>query len=323
MGKTVLQRFFAVSPVSLLFLLMFSASATAYDLPAVNLGFTSFLDGGPPAGPGLYFTQYLQYYHADKFKDARGHDLPLPDPNLDAYISLTQFIYQSDQAVPFTFGGKWGVDVIIPIVGVDVSYGAPGPFPESNGGGVGDVLVGPFLQWGPVMGKNGPVFMNRIELQATFPTGRYDRNKEINPGSNCFTFNPYWAGTLFLTPEWTVSTRFHYLWTSENDEPNRGFAPASTTQAGQAIHLNYATEYEVIPKMLRLGVNGYYLKQITDTQADGRDVPDRREQVFAIGPGILFSFSQNDHLFFNAYFEMEAENRTQGNRFNLRWVHHF
>jgi hypothetical protein len=323
MGMTFLCRYLAVSLVSLLFMLTLRPAAMAYDLPAVNLGFTSFLDGAPPAGPGLYFTQYLQYYHSDKFKDGKGHDLPLPKPDLNAYISLTQFIYQSNQAVPFTFGGKWGVDVIIPVVGVDASYGVPGPFPESNGAGLGDVLVGPYLQWDPIMGKDGPIFMNRVEFQATFPTGRYDRNKEINPGSNCFTFNPYWVGTLFLTPKWTVSTRVHYLWTSENDEPNRGFAPAGTTQAGQAIHLNYATEYEVIPKMLRLGVNGYYLKQITDTQADGRDIPDRREQVFAIGPGVLFSFSQNDHLFFNAYFEMEAENRTEGDRFNLRWVHHF
>ncbi|HEX2769847.1 MAG TPA: hypothetical protein VHN12_11270, partial [Geobacteraceae bacterium] len=62
------------------------STARAYDLPPVNLGFTTFLDGGPPAGPGLYFTQYFQYYNADKFKDNKGHDLPFSGPDLNAFI---------------------------------------------------------------------------------------------------------------------------------------------------------------------------------------------------------------------------------------------
>jgi anthranilate 1,2-dioxygenase (deaminating, decarboxylating) large subunit len=283
----------------------------AYDLPPVNLGFTSFLDGGPPAGPGFYFQQYFQYYNSDTFKDKDGKTnlfpkSAFPNPNLNAYVGLSQFLYQSNQ--PVLFGGKWGLDLIVPVVGFDLT-GVP---LEENDPGIGDLLVGPYIQWDPVMGSNGPVFMHRIELQATFPTGRYDKNKALNPGSNFYTFNPYWAGTFFLSPQWTASARIHYLWNSVNDD--------TKTQAGQAIHLNYATDYELIPHMLRAGVNGYYLKQITDTK--NPSVPGR-EQVFAIGPGLLFSFSQNNHLFFNAFFEMAAENRTQGNRFNFRWTHHF
>jgi hypothetical protein len=293
-------------------------TARGYDLPfGLNLGFTSFLDGGPPAGPGLYFTQYFMYLHSDSFKDKDGENIPFPDPEVNAYVSLSQFIYQSDQKIPYTFGGKWGLDVIIPIVGIDLS-GAP-PLSE-NDGGFGDILVGPFIQWDPIMGKNGPIFMHRVEFQTTFPTGQYNSDKDLNPGSNTFTFNPYWAGTLFITPKWTATTRFHYLWCSENDRPGGGL---KTKQAGQAIHFNYASEYEVIPKMLRLGVNGYYLKQLADTEVNGKRQSGTREQVFAIGPGLLFSFSQNNHLFFNAYFEMAAENRPQANRYNLRWVHHF
>ncbi len=307
-------------------LCLFSAglpSARAYDLPSVNLGFTSFLDGGPPSGPGLYFSQYLQYIRGDRLTNRNGDDL-LPsfaDEELNVFVSLSQLIYQSNQCL--LLGGKWGLDLIVPIVGTDLSYGRSGPFPQDNGAGLGDVLVGPFLQWDPIMGSGGPLFMHRIELQMIFPTGKYSSDREVNPGSNFFSFNPYWAATLFLTPRWELSTRIHYLWNAENGDPNRAFLGADDSRAGQAIHLNFASSYEIIEKKLRAGLNGYYLKQITDTEVDGNDLSGSREQVLGIGPGLVFHFSKDTHFFVNAYFETLAENRPEGQRFNFRLVHHF
>lgn len=204
--------------------LLITSSVTAYDQPAVNLGFTSFLDGGPPAGPGFYFTEYLQYYTADNLAD-----LGIPNPEVNVTVSLNQFIYQSNQ--PLLLGGKWGLDVIVPIVGFDST-----PLP-ANSTGLGDILVGPYLQWDPIMGKNGPVFMQRIELQATFPTGRYSNSKALNPGSNLFSFNAYWAATYFATPKLTASWRLHYLWNAKNDDPFVGSGAGESQAASPTWQL--------------------------------------------------------------------------------------
>ena len=307
-----------ISLCALFLVVTLSPSASALDLPSVNLGFTSFMDGGPPAGPGYYFTQYIQYWTSDEFKDPDG-DALFPsgtDEELTAWISLSQFIYQSNQAI--LLGGKWGLDVIIPLVSLEMDYGTPNG-PPDNGSGFGDVLIGPYIQWDPVMGKNGPVFMHRVELQMIFPTGKYDAGK-INPGSNFFSFNPYWAGTIFITPRLTASTRLHYLWNGENDDPG---GSANDYRAGQAFHANFAMDYEVLPKQLRLGINGYYLKQVTDSEINSTGVSNSREQVLGIGPGLLWHISGDSHLFFNAYFESQAEMRPEGTRINVRYVHHF
>lgn len=284
-------------------LLLSPFTALAFDQPSVNLGFTSFVDGGPPAGPGIYFAEYLQYYTADKLADGP------PNAEVDAVVSLNQLIYQSDQ--PLLFGGKWGLDVILPIVSLDSSH----PAVPDNGTGLGDLLVGPYLQWDPIMGAQGPLMLNRVELQLILPTGKYDQTKALNPGSNFFSFNPYWAATVFLGPKVTASWRLHYLYNAENDDTKH--------KAGQAVHGNFAASYEVLPKQLRVGVNGYFFEQITDSENSGVAIPGVKESVFAIGPGALYSFSQDTHLFANAYFETGAEYRPEGQKYLLRLVHHF
>ena len=295
--------------------LVLPTAGWSYDQPlGLNLGFTSFVDGAPPAGPGFYFQEYVQYITSDDFKDSP--IAPLPDPEVDVWVSLTQLVYQSNQEL--LLGGKWGINFMIPVVSIDLDD--PNGILTDNSG-VGDLLVGPYLQWDPIMGANGPIFMHRIELQLIFPTGDYDDDRALNPGNNHFSFNPYWAATAFLTPQWTVSWRLHYLWNDKNDDPNNPFAQ-DDTQAGQAVHANFATDYEVIPKQLRIGVNGYWLDQITDSEWDGKDV-DGQEKVFAIGPGLVWHLNQDQHLFFNAYKETSAEYRPEGERVTLRYVHHF
>jgi len=316
-----MKRFKTCVIAGVAMLWMCSASVKGYDQPAVNLGFTSFLDGIPPAGPGWYVADYIQYYKADSLKDAHGNSLPFPNPDLQAWINLFQVIYLSDVKCPLT-GGTIGLDVILPYADINVEYGAGGPFPAAGGGGFGDLLVGPFLQW-IVMGKQGPVFAHRVELQCILPTGKYDADAQINPGANVFSFNPYWAGTWFCAPAAEVSARIHYLWNDINDDPSpRPGGRPDRVQAGQAVHANISASYQVSAP-LRLGINGYYLKQVEETQVDGMSEAGSEEQVLGIGPGMLFSFSKDTHLFLNMYIETAAESRPEGERYNLRLVHHF
>jgi hypothetical protein len=299
----------------------FVSRAEAYGQPSVNLGFTSFLDGAPPAGAGWYVADYLQYYSADRFLDADGREIPFPDPCLNVWVNLLQVLYQSDREV--LKGARWGLDVIVPLVRLDLDYDVSGPFPSDNGSGMGDLLVGPYLQWDPLMGRDGPVLMNRVEFQLIFPTGKYDADHELNPGSNVFSFNPYWSTTWFFSPRWSFSARLHYLWNDTNDDPVSSSGALEDTRAGQAFHANLALAWEALPGKLRAGLNGYYLNQFTDDEADGEDVADSREKVLGVGIGAIYSFSREDHLFVNLFFETETENRTEGDRITLLYVHHF
>jgi anthranilate 1,2-dioxygenase (deaminating, decarboxylating) large subunit len=293
--------------------LCFAAPAFALSQPAVNLGFTNFLDGASP-GPGMYWTEYLQVIHSSDIKGPNGHDIKGPtgqDIDVSGFINLNQFIYQSD--VTF-LGGNPGIDVIIPLVDLDAD------FPLNAEDGVGDILVGPFIQWGPHMLFDRP-FFHRFEFQVTAPTGENNNDTALNPGADLWTINPYYAFTYFITPKLSTSWRIHYLWSSENDDFSDAL-PNVDLQPGHSIHLNYAVAYAVTDT-LRLGVAGYYLKQLEEDEYDGVGLDNSEEEVFAIGPGLVWHINKELTFMGAVNFETEAENRPEGVRSTLRLIWKF
>jgi len=296
-------------------------SSLAYDMPALNLGETSFFDGASPVtGPGLYGAQYLATYDASKFTDAAGHKVALPSQELRLFAPVTQLIYL---AQPTVFGiAHPGAMVILPAVaGSSVKDGLSGAVLKSTTG-LGDAVFGAFLMFDPIMGPSGPRFAQSVEFDVITPTGHYNRNAAINPGSNFVSINPFYAATFWATPEWSVSGRFHYLWNATNDAPNASLGPtARTSQTGQAFHMNLASQYQ-LTETWGIGLNGYYLHQVTDTRINGQSVPGRRERVFAIGPGLTVTLNKDYSIFLNAYKEFAAENRAEGDRVVLRFNAH-
>lgn len=293
----------------------------AYDLPALNLGSTSFYDGAPaPSGPGWYAQQYLTFIQSSRLNDGSGQKLPLPKQNVGLTASITQLVYQSPEKL---YGITPGFTVLLPaLVTARVDDGL-GNAALKTTSGIGDLTLGVFAQFDPIMGAQGPIFSQRLELDVILPSGKYESVNAINPGSNFLSFNPHWAFTAWATPKLSFSGRLHYLWNGVNNKPNVAFGPAAAnTQAGQAVHANFTAEYAVQPGF-SIGLNGYALQQTTDTRVNGAAVGGRKESVWALGPGLLYSFSRDTSMFVNLYSEAGARNRAEGSRLSLRLVHHF
>ncbi len=319
--------------------LVFAAPSHAFNQPwALNMGTTSFMDGGPEQPRrGLFFNQYVILVQSDAFLDERGRNVTRfgninIDVNMSNWIFLSQLIYLSNWRI---FGANLGAELIIPYVDLNFKYteqGAADLLPE-DGSGMSDLCIGPFLQWDPVKFDNGMVFVHRFELQSLVPTGRYDNRYMANPSANFYSFNPYWAATLYLSRRLSVSTRLHYVWHTKNDDPYSELN-VKEARSGQAFHCNFAASYQVVPRLLSLGISGYYLRQTSDSKFVNKGTPTpeqelmkyflgSRQEVLGIGPGALIFFSKNDGIFLNAYFESNVESRPRCRRYQIRWVHQF
>ncbi|MGE5188962.1 MAG: transporter [Gemmatimonadota bacterium] len=300
----------AVPAVAGLVALLFASPALAFNQPPLNLGLTDILDGALP-GPGTYFTQYIQAYQADEFKDNDGNDIS-GDPEAASVLAMNQFVHVYGHRI---LGGHIGADVLLPVVAISGSgtFTTGGPDISSNPAWLGDLTVGPFLQWFDTKLFGRP-FLHRLELDVSMPTGQYDETKILNPGSNLWVIEPYYAFTWFLTPQFSTSWRIHYTYSTENDD--------TKVKPGQAFHFNYSFEYEVA-KNWRAALAGYYLRQVSEDEVDGVKGSGTEEQVFGWGPAVHWIVTPNFSMGLKTAFESAVENRPQGSRTTFRWTYKF
>lgn len=306
------------SRLALAALLVTAGMGSAAQVPSVsqpaglNLGSTSFYDGftGPP---GWTWLSWLRYGSANAIKDNNGANVSVfRDPKITSSVWANQIAYSSTTSFS---GWRPGFTAIVPLIHLDSSFGV-GPALTNGGNGVGDVTIGAFLQSDPVMTADGkPVFTQRFSLDAILPTGKYRQGTDINQGAGFGSLNPYWAGTLLPANRWEISWRMYYLYNFKNNDPassnpqaSFNGSPLSRTQAGQAAWINFTTSYSITPE-LSLGINGYYFKQLSDSKANGVSLPDARERVLGLGPGLMWRIDPKTALWLNAYHESMVRNR--------------
>lgn len=291
----------------------------------LNTGGTSFLDGFGRTDPGLTIIPYARYSQLDSIKDSGGDDSPaFRDPRIRSSLLLTQFAY----ATPYTLGqGRVGLTVLVPLVNLDASFAGSSPVRlRDNGFGLGDVTFGPYLQMMPVMRDGRPVFTQRFELDAIAPVGRFDRDRDLNQGAGYWSVVPNWAVTVLPTPQWEISARLNYVYNfradkAANPPPVPGFA-FRNGKAGDAAWLNFATSYALGPSF-RLGLAGYYLKQLRDNETNGQRVADTKQTQFYLGPGASWQFDRRNILNANFYAPVEVKNAAAGNNVNFQYIHVF
>lgn len=254
-------------------------------------------------GPGILVREALGAFGAPHFSDASGATVP-GENKLAVFTSTTLVAYMP----PFkVLGGNWGCEVLVPVVHARLTA----PSGSASTTGIGDVTFSALVWQAPTLVLGWGQFFQRLDFDIVAPTGQYASNLPITAGSHLWSLNPYYAFTWLATDRIETSWRVHYLWNSTNNAPAPAYG-ATSIRPGQAIHVNGAASIAVIPGF-NAGVAGYFLRQISNSQANGHSVSGSQEQVAALGLGFMARVGALQFIA-NAYAEFAVENRPQGLR---------
>ena len=74
---------------------------------------------------------------------------------------------------------------------------------------------------------------------------------------------------------------------------------------------------------LTLGINGYYLHQLTKDKINNETIDNSKENVFAIGPAFMLDYG-NNKFYVTSHKESKVENRFENSENVIfRWLYLF
>ena len=314
-------------------------SALAGGVNHEPLGAEAFLAGVLPP-PGIYLKEYLSYYTADKLKNDSGRTSSLARDGaeldkLEVFASATRGLYISPLKI---LGGSLGAQMIVPWVRTSLKLdastaGGPSEMGEHRNA-IGDITFGPNLSW---HSKNG-LYHAASGFDITVPTGPWNRRHLVNIGTNVWSFSPVFAATVFLPwhPNLSAGIKMDYSFNTRNDDfmmspstaakiGNAGLTGFKThLSPGQEFHFDYGIEYAFTrkgaPHQFRVGAFGYFYQQTTDDKTGEGRVRHDLGRVFAIGPGVWWTYKKWVVEAHTA-FETAVRNRPEGINTYLTIIH--
>lgn len=265
----------------------------------------------PP--PGNYLLNYTGHY-SGRLKDGNGNKVD--GAKVNAWFNAFRFVHTSEHKI---LGGNWGWHAIVPVVHQSLSLGAG----SQTVSGLGDITINPFiLSW------HSENWHWATGLDINLPTGRYKAGEPRHSiGANYYSVEPLFAVTYLNSDGWEASAKFMYniKTTNKSFRPAPG-APRMDYKSGDEFHVDYLLGKRFGP--WGVGLSGYYLKQTTNDNLDGRKISSaigpwsdgRKGQVFAIGPSLTYTNKSGMQFIAQWQHETKVENRFGGDKFMLKLV---
>jgi hypothetical protein len=128
------------------------------------------------------------------------------------------------------------------------------------------------------------------------------------------------------TAKLEFSTRFNYQYNFQgtvfsSPPPIPGLVYRNG-QGGQIIYDNFTASYNVAPK-LNLGLDGFFLDQLTPDRTNGIVVANSIRNDLYIGPGIHVAINDSNSFNVNSYFQVICNNDSCGPKMNFQYIHRF
>ena len=197
--------------------------------------------------------------------------------DLDFLVNMTTLLYKSELQL---FGGQYATWVLVPLMDVEIEstlgLGTINLEAKDSASGLGDIALIPIaLYWNE--GKYHWSFAHFIVT----PTGSYDVDNGVNTSLNYWSFDSNFALT-YLNEESGRDLSFNvgHIYNTESNETDY--------QTGQELHFDIVLN-QFLSDSFAIGLQGFYLKQITGDDGRGATLGDFKAEAAGIGPALLWS----------------------------------
>ena len=306
------MRLFSIGIINIFFLIIAITSVQAAEGGYSNYIPGTYGDFAAAVEPPTKFTIRNDIYHysADA-KKAVHSGLIEVDADLELDMNLLTLLYKPDVDV---FGAQSGFGALVPIVNMDINagirLGGLSVRRQDDDVGLGDIALIP----GIFFWRSGNYHFTLAEY-IVMPTASYDSDDLANPGLNYWSFDTNVAAT-YLNEETgqDYSINIGYTYNTENSDTDY--------QTGQEVHVDYMIN-QFLSEEWAIGIEGYYLKQVTGDSGDGAILGAFKAEAAGIGPAVLWNTKVgNQEVSFIAKWinEYHAENRMEGDHVFLSFA---